>query len=195
MFLKQYTSCNQQGFEEKLEALRLLHSRPAVNGTVKASDHASELTKTLQNLYQQKDQMRINYQRGAIVELLVCKLVCYRYNKPNEFCLNNQRFVDNYKNITIQEVDVAALSNFRLKLEGYECKINPAAFEPYDCINLTNLADAAKERNYRSQVGFVSFENDRVIRLKLARLRLPPFIKSYGLDTLESLQQLPYLES
>jgi len=125
----------------------------------------------------------------------VCKLVCHRYNERSEVCLNNQRFVDNYKDITIQEVDVAALSNLRSKLEGYECKVNPAAFEPYDCINLSNLADAAKERDYRSHVGFVSFENDSVVKLKLARLQLPPFIKLYGLDTLETLQQLPYLEN
>jgi hypothetical protein len=195
MFLKQYTSCDQQGFEEKLEALRLLQSRPDVNGTVEASDHASELTKALQNLYRQKDQMRINYQRGAIVESLVCKLICHRYNGLNETCLNNQRFVDNYKDITVQEVDVAALSNSRQKVEGYECKVNPAAFEPYDCINLSNLADAAKERNYRSHVGFVSFENDSVVKLKLVRLRLPSLIKLYGLDTIESLQQLPHLEN
>jgi len=64
MFLKQYTSYNQQGFEEKLEALCLLQSRPDVNGTVKVSGHANALTKTLQNLYQQKDQMNKLSARG-----------------------------------------------------------------------------------------------------------------------------------
>jgi hypothetical protein len=125
---------------------------------------------------------------------LVCKLVCHRYNENDESCLNNQRFFDNYKDITVQEVDVAALSNSRRKVEGYECKMNPAAFGPYDRINLSDLTDAAKERNYRSHVGFVCFENDRIVKLKLAKLQLPPFIKQYGLDTIESLQYIQHLE-
>ncbi len=93
-------------------------------------------------------------------ELLVRKLICHRYDRPDEQCLNNQRFIDNYQDITVKEVDVAALSVTRRKIEGYECKVNPTGFEPYDCINLDNLAEAADNKEYRANVGFVCFESD-----------------------------------
>ena len=72
----------------------------------------------------------------------------------------------------MKEVDVAALSTTRRKVEGYECKVSPTSFESYDGINLTNLADAASKRQYRTNVGFVAFESDRVMKIKLAKLQL-----------------------
>jgi hypothetical protein len=194
-FLKEYTSDDQEGFEERLEALRLSRSRSDVNGIVTAPKHAITLTQTLQRLYQQKNQSQLNYQRGAIVELLVCKLICDRYNQAHEICLTNQRFVENYKPITVQEVDVAALSIPRQKVEGYECKISPTSFASYDGINLKDLAEAANEKQYRVNVGFVAFTSNSIMKIKLARFQLPACIRLYGLDSIENLQQIPFLDN
>lgn len=193
--LKQYVSGNQQGFQESLDALRLNRSRPDADGVVKIPDHAILLTETLLKLYQQKDKEKIGYQRGAIVELLVRKLISHRYDKPGEFCLNNQRFVEDFKDITVKEVDVAALSIVRQKIEGYECKMSFAGFEQYDCINLDNLSEAANDRQYRVNVGFVAFENDSIMRIKLKRLQLPEIIKVYNLDNIEVLEHLSFLDN
>ncbi len=193
-FLKKYSSCDQRGFEEGLAALRLFRSRPTDNG-VTMPDYVITLTETLSNLYQQKDINTVRYQRGAIVEALVHQLIHHRYNKPGELCLTNQRFKKNsYTDITIQEVDVAALSNIRCKVEGYECKVNPAAFEEYDGLNLDDLAKAAKNLQYRGNVGFVAFENDQLMRIKVTKLQLPASINLYGLDSIEKLHNIPSLE-
>ena len=194
-FLKKFTSHDQSDFEESLDALRLFRSRSDSNGIVTTPDHVITLTQTLSKLYQQRDLDKIKYQRGAIVESLVRQLIRHRYDRPGELCLNNQRFVENYKKITVKEVDVAALSTTRLKAEGYECKVSPTSFEPYDRINLSNLADAANDRHYRVNVGFVAFESDSVMKIKLVRLELPSVIKLYGLDSIESLQHLSLLEN
>lgn len=189
-FLKKYFSEEQPGFIESLDALKMNRSRPDASGMVSPPGHVIELTQTLLKIYRQRDKKSIDYQRGAIVESLICKLVGYRYRKPDEFCLTNQRFVENYKDITVKEVDVAAISFPQRKLEGYECKISPAGFEPYDRINLGDLVNAANERQYHVNVGFVAFENDNVMKIKLTNMQLPEFIKLYGLDSLESLEHL-----
>jgi hypothetical protein len=194
MFLKQYLSYNQSGFKESLDGLHLISKRSDANGVVAAPDYAITLTQTLLKLYQQRDKEKINYQRGAIVELLVCKLVCHRYNKPYEQCLTNQKFAENFKDIIVTEVDVAALSTTRRKIEGYECKISPTSFKQYDCTNLEDLAQAANDREYRKNVGFVCFMNDSIMRIKLAKLQVPNVIKLYGLDSIEILQDLPLLD-
>lgn len=194
-FLKKYSSSDQPSFEESLSALRLFVSRPDSSGATIAPDYAITLTQTLTELYQQSDLNKIKYQRGAIVELLVRQLIHHRYNMPGELCLNNQRFVENYRKITVKEVDVAALSTTRRKVEGYECKVSPTSFEPYDVINLTDLADAAGERQYRVNIGFVAFESDNVMKIKLSKLQLPDSIKVYGLDSIELLQYLSLLDN
>lgn len=194
-FLKKFTSRDQSNFEESLDALRLFRSRPDSNGIVTTPDHVITLTQTLSKVYQQSDLDKIKYQRGAIVESLVRQLIRHRYDRLGELCLNNQRFVENYREITVKEVDVAALSTTRLKAEGYECKVSPTSFEPYDRINLSNLADAANDRQYRVNVGFVAFESDSVMKIKLIKLGLPSAIKLYGLDSIESLQHLSLLEN
>lgn len=193
-FLKKFTSRDQSDFEESLDALRLFRSRPDSNGVVTTPAHVITLTQTLSKLYHQSDVEKIRYQRGAIVESLVRQLIRHRYDRSGELCLNNQRFVENYRDITVKEVDVAALSTTRLKAEGYECKVSPTSFEPYDSINLSNLVEAANDRQYRANVGFVAFESDSVMKIKLVRLALPSVIRLYGLDSIESLQHLSLLE-
>ena len=45
-----------------------------------------------------------------------------------------------------------------------------------------NLADAANDGQYRVHVGFVAFESDSVMKIKLVMLELPGIIKLYGLE-------------
>ncbi|QBD80438.1 hypothetical protein EPA93_32480 [Ktedonosporobacter rubrisoli] len=193
MFLKKYSSGDQPGFEEALDALSLFQSRSDITGSVAPPEYVTTLIRALRQLYHQKGQS-INYQRGAIVEALVCKLICYRYCEPGELCLNNQRFEENHRPITVQEVDVAALSISRKKLEGYECKVSSASFASFDSINLSDLAEEANERQYRVNVGFVAFENDKIMKIKLAKFQLPACINIYSIDNIEILQQLSFLE-
>lgn len=194
IFLQQCHSSNQPNFEEKLDALRLNQSRPNANGTVVPPDHVLTLIQTLHDFYKQSDT-QVKYLRGAVVELLALKLICHRYDQPDEFCLTNQRFSENHRDITVQEVDVAALSVKRHKAEGYECKINANGFEAYDSINLCDLVDAADDREYRVNVGFIAFENAHVMNAKLKKFHLPDCIELYSLDSLEGLQYLPLLDN
>jgi len=193
-FLKKFTSRDQSDFEESLDALRLFRSQTDSNGVVTTPAHVITLTQTLSKLYHQSDVEKIRYQRGAIVESFVRQLIRHRYDRPGELRLNNQRFVENYRDITVKEVDVAALSTTRLKAEGYACKVSPTSFEPYDRINLSNLVEATNDRQYRVNVGFVAFESDSVMKIKLVRLALPSVIRLYGLDSIESLQHLSLLD-
>ena len=188
--LKKYYLHAHPGLEKALEALRLNQRRPDTIGNVVTPEHVFQLTQILYELYQQDEKM-IGYHRGAIVELLVHRLVCPRYG-PGEFCRTNQRFVDGYTDITVQEVDVAALSNIRHQVEGYECKVSASGFKQYDCTNLKDLADAAYERQYRVNVGFVAVENDSLMKIKLESYRVPAPIKLYGLDSLETLENLSF---
>ena len=149
------------------------------------------LTQILNKLYQQSEQ-QVGYHRGAIVEALVRRLIHRRYG-VGEFCLNNQRFVDDHgKAITVTEVDVAALSTIRSKVEGYECKISSSGFDPYDSINLKDLADAAYERDYLVNVGFISLESDNLMKIRLQSRQLPEDIKLYGLDSVETLENFSF---
>lgn len=189
--LKKHYSSASKDLAKDLEAFRLNRSRPDESGNVVTPEHVIILTQLLHNLYVQRDQTRINYQRGAIVELLVLKLIRHRYN-ADDFCANNQRFVEDFKDITVKEVDVAALSKTSNQVEGYECKVSASGFAPYDCINLKDLVSAAEERRYMVNVGFVCLDNDSLMRIKLKHLQPFEPIKLYGLDSLETLEAFSF---
>jgi len=179
-------------FEEDLQSLQQNRSRPRADNTMAPPDYVIKLTQTLHNLYNQRDKQKIKHQRGAIVEVLVRKMIKHRYG-PSDFCLNSQHFVEDYRNITVKEVDVAALSNIRRKIEGYECKVSSPGFESSDRINLISIAEVADEKQYRVNVGFVSFDNDKVMEIKLITHQLPEFINLYGLDSIERLRNISFL--
>ncbi len=182
--LQTYDRHAQAGLEADLENLRVNQSRPGNAGLTPPS-HVVELIQTLRNLYQQRDE-DIRYQRGAILEVLVYQLVSPRY-KADE-CKSNYRFVDNHDRYVTEQVDVAALSQDKHQAEGYECKLKVAGLESSDCTSLAYLAEVAQEEGYRSNVGFVTFDDEKVIRRKIARLHSSPALKAYGLDNLELLR-------
>jgi hypothetical protein len=186
--LQTYQQHAQAGLEDDLEALRVDQRRPGPTGFAIAN-HIVELTQTIYNLYQQSDE-QITYQRGAIVELLAYKFVHPRY-KPGE-CLSDHRFVDDQGRTITDQLDVAALSQEKYHLEGYECKLKVDGVRSSNCTNLSHLANVATNHGYRANVGIVSFDNDRYMKRKLARLDPAPVIKLYGLDSIETLQDSPF---
>src|SRR6266849_10523458 len=185
--LQTYDRHAQAGLETDLENLRVNQSRPGNAGLAPPS-HVVELIQTLHNLYQQRDE-DIRYQRGAILEVLVYLLVAPRYN-ANE-CHSNHRFVDNHGRDVTDQVDVAALSQNKRQAEGYECKLKAAGIESSDCTSLADLAVAAQEEDYRTNVGFVTFDDEKPTRRKIARLHSSPVLNAYGLDSLGLLRNSP----
>ena len=186
--LQTYERRAQAGLEADLEYLRVNQSRPGDAGLAPPS-HVVELIQTLRNLYQQRDE-DIRYQRGAILEVLVYLLVSPRY-KADE-CQSNHRFVDNHEKYVTDQVDVAALSQNKREAEGYECKLKASGIESSDCTSLAHLADVAQEEDYRTNVGFVTFDDEKPIRRKIARLHSSPVLNAYGLDSLGPLRNSPF---
>lgn len=188
--LQRYISSTPPGLKEALEALIINQSRPNIEGNVAPPNHVIELTRILQALYLQSEQ-KIKYQRGAILELLAKELVCPRYGS-DEICLGNQIFVEQGKPITIKQVDVTALSYRRRRVEGYACKLKVSGLESSDCTNLAYLANAATEQDYYAHVGIISFDNDRLVRIRLDRLEASNSIHIYGLESIERLKNDPF---
>ena len=186
--LQTYERRGQVGLETDLEYLRMNQSRPS-NAGLTPPGHVVELIQTLRNLYQQRDE-DIRYQRGAILELLVYQLVAPRY-KANE-CQSDHRFVDDRRRYVTEQVDVTALSQDRRWVEGYECKLKAAGIESSHCTSLANLIDVANEEGYHSNVGFVTFDDERPTRRKIAHLHSSPMLKAYGLDNLGLLRNNPF---
>lgn len=194
LFLKTHFQRTLPEFEEDLKAFTGFYQRqPDTNGAFIIPLHVIEIQASLEKLYQQ-NALQIQYQRGAILELLVCQLVSPRY-KSGE-CLGNQRFMDEQGRAITDQIDIAALSHSLNQLEGYECKLKVNGIESADCTNLANLASAAKERDYRSNVGIISLDNQNFMWHRLQRLQPDPAIKLYGLDTIATLVDvLPQIDS
>jgi len=182
---------NPPDLREKLEGIYNTYRDVDKEGNVVIPDHVGKLIETLEKLYRQNDEI-ITYQRGAIVELLGHKLICPRYG-VNDSCSNSRRFVDEQgKDITIQEMDVAALSDSRRQVEAYECKMRSNKLDRDDCEDLKEVVKASKQRGYRANVGVISFDVDKIVRNKLRRLDAPNHIKPYGLESLGKLQNSPF---
>jgi hypothetical protein len=186
--LQTYDRRAQAGLETDLEYLLVNQSRPGDTGLTPPS-HVVELIQTLHNLYQQRDE-EIRYQRGAILEVLVYLLVCPRYNADE--CRSNHRFVDNHERYVTEQVDVAALSQVKHLVEGYECKLKASGIESSDCTNLAHLDEVAVEEGYHTNVGFVTFDDEKPIKRKITRLYSSPVLNAYGLDSLELLRNNPF---
>jgi hypothetical protein len=186
--LKFYDRRNQAGLEQDLDQLRVSRSRPSDTGLI-PPDYVVALAQALHNLYQQRDE-DIRYQRGAILEFLAHSLVCPRYQSSE--CQSDYRFVDEHGEYITEQVDVAALSQSKRWAEGYECKLKANSIESSHCTGLTYLAEVAQREGYRSNVGFVALDDERIITRSIARLSSSPVLKVYGLNTLWSLRNNPF---
>lgn len=186
--LQTYERRAQVGLEDALDALRINQQRSGSIGQT-TPGHVTELIQTLHNLYKQPDE-DIVYHRGAIVEVLVFKLISNRYNAGE--CVSNHSFVDEQGRVITDQVDVAALSRTKREIEGYECKLKADGIKSSDCTNLAKLATVAQHWGYHANVGVVTLDDDMYMKRKLARLQPAPVIKFYGLDTIETLRDSPF---
>ena len=175
----------------KLKAIYTMYAHTDKYGDTVLSGDIAKLIETLESFYRQSKE-KIADQRGAIVELLGRKLVCPRY-QDDANCANSQRFVDEQqRDITIQEVDVAALSDYHKQLEAYECKMRVNKLEVHDCNDLTYLAKEALKYDYWANIGIISFDPSSMIQRKLKQLHADPCIRSYGIDHLMTLRYSPF---
>lgn len=183
---------NPPELKEKLKGIYNTYRSVDSDGNVTVPQHIAKLIETLEKLYYQRNNEVITDQRGAIVELLGHKLICPRYT-VNDSCGNSRRFEDERGiKITIQEVDVAALSDARRHVEAYECKMRSNKLDRDDCNDLEALVHASEMDDYRASVGVISFDVDEVVRKKLKRLDAPHYIKPYGLQSMGKLQKSPF---
>jgi hypothetical protein len=121
-----------------------------------------DLFQVIAEMYQQ-EQIKLNFQRGVIVELLTWKLVSSRCNMGE--CLNNHRLVD--YNFNSRQIDVAVLALRLRQIEGYSCKINPHQLEEKDCTNLISVSDYGLNKGFSTYLGVVGFNHTEVARQKL----------------------------
>lgn len=192
LLLKNNVQRTSPGFSEKLHALRTYgQRRPDARGRFIISPYIDELVEALMIMYGQH-QKQLNYERGAIVELLASELVCSRCNSGE--CKNNYRFIDG--RYTSDQIDIAVLATSRQQIEGYACKIKPIGFMSEDCTNLTALASKAHELDYEVHIGVICFDNSRVIfqrvEDKLSDIVSTTAIYAYGLDNIQELKINPF---
>lgn len=186
--LKAYDQREQSGLANDLNHILQNQSRPG-NAGLNPPGHVVELVQTLRNLYQQHDE-DIRYQRGAILEILAHSLVSPRY-QPGE-CLSDYRFVGEHGEYVTEQIDVAALSQSRKWVEGYECKLKANSIESMHCTGLTYLSSVAQNEEYRVNVGFVALDDERVILRRITRLFPSPVLNAYGLYTIWLLRNNPF---
>lgn len=178
----------------QLETLRISGSQKHFNarGYLDISPYTEEITTNLEALYRQTNKRAIDFQRGAIVELLAYKLINPRC-KSGE-CWNNQIF--KHERYESSQIDVVVVSEARNQIEAYTCKAKHDKLEADDFLNLTQLADHTNTLDYKTHLGAICLENSRKIALRIEdRLRdMPPLtsIYSYGLDNMLELEQSPF---
>jgi hypothetical protein len=191
LFLRNNDQRTSPTFAQKLQALRMHPNRPDANGRYITPPYIDELVLTIDSLYRQ-DQKKIDFQRGAIVELLTSELVCPRC-KNNE-CLSNQSFI--YRRGESNQVDVTILSEYRHQIEGYTCKTKRDWLKSEDCTNLTELARKAQEEDYDVHIGVICFDNSSAITQRVEYLLegIPSTkpIYAYGLDNIQDLRKSPF---
>lgn len=186
--LQKYTQHAQTGLEEALQHLQIYQRLLQPEGET-TPEHILTLTKAIHNLYQQSDE-EIKLLRGAIVEVFTFELVRPRY-RPGE-CLSNQRFLDGHGKQVTDQVDVAAISREKYEIEGYECKIKVDGIDSSDCTSLSYLVEVAQNSDYRTHVGIVTFDEETMMKRRLARLAPAPSINLYGLNSIFDLIYSPF---
>jgi hypothetical protein len=196
--LQTYVDSKDPGIAKALNGIRAVYSNIDEQGNIIVPLHITKLVDALDRLYRENIE-DVKSQRGAIVEVFGRKFVCSRYNTGEE-CANSRRFEDEQRRrITIQELDIAALSMTRRHIEGYECKLKVRGLISEDCVDLAYLIKAAQEEGYHANVGVISFDSDRDVarRLKyfqpvLEHLPSSKNIRVYGLESIELLQYSPF---
>lgn len=195
LFLKNfdYSKSLASSFVMKLQVLKLNHTkRPDADGTFSLPSHAAELLSNVEALYKQSER-QVNFQRGAIVELLASELVATRCSVHE--CYSNYRFLDG--RYSSDQVDVAVFSKSREQVEAYTCKLNCMNLTSADCTNLTALADKARDLYYSIHIGAICFDHSSLIeqriRDRLTDTGISMRFKAYGLDNFLELERSPFI--
>ncbi|MEO7022248.1 MAG: hypothetical protein ABI234_19020 [Ktedonobacteraceae bacterium] len=197
--LQKCTGEMHDDLDQKLTNIRNLYQQNSSKVHIPVPDYIIELLQALHELYYQPRNRlykqvgeQINSLRGAVVELIGLKLIKPRYNQEDE-CANSRRFVDRHNTkITLQEVDIAALSHTRHQLEGYECKTKAVALMNDDRIDLEYLYKAALEENYQAHVGVISLDPTKMVLKRLRHLGADDCVQAYGVDMLRDLHYSPF---
>lgn len=186
-------SAPSSSIANKLQVLRITSTRRVdANGLFNISSHIDEIISALEDLYKQGNPQTINFQRGAVVEILAMKLVDSRC-RSNE-CFNNVSFSE--RRYSSDQLDVAILSEWRREVEAYTCKIKCGSIMSYDCTNLTALATQVQALGYDVHVGAICFDDSELItqrisdRLKDITSYVP--IHAYGLNNILELERSPF---
>jgi hypothetical protein len=184
---------------QELASIRTLYQSVSAEEDHTIPGYVIELLQTIHELYHQprsalysdlKEQ--IDSLRGAVLEQLAFELIKHRYGENDE-CANSRRFFDRYgKVVTLQEIDLAALSHHRRQLEGYECKLKARSIENHDCVDLAYLYRNALEEDYQAQVGVISLDPSRLVERRLRQLSAALCIHAFGVDALDELQYSPF---
>lgn len=190
---KQVSQSTSASFVQKLQALRDQQNRPDAGGNFPIAAYLDGVFQAIANMYED-EQIKLNFQRGVILELLTWKLVSSHCNRGE--CLHNHRFVDDIFFSSLQ-VDVAALIERLRQIEAYTCKINPYMLEEKDCANLITLSDYAIDKGFSTTLGVVGFNHTEVAKQKLRTLERIPYeftasIKAFGPNNMLELKNAPY---
>ena len=190
-FLKDHERNTTPDFTKNLDAVRRYGQfRPDADGFLVAPPYVSEIVTKLEELYAQT-QNKINFQRGAIVELLAFHLVKSRC-QANE-CFSNHRFVYEHNSRFTDQIDVAVFSKSKQRIEAYTCKIKPGSIQSEDCNNLIDLEKEATEQDYDIRTGAISFDNSQKIEQRLRWFPGTEAIKAYGINNIEELADDPFI--
>jgi len=155
---RQVTKNLSVSFTQKLKELCERQNYPHTDGSFTSSSTGDELKQVIAEMYEQ-DQEKLDFQRGAILELLTFKLVNSHCTLGD--CKINHKLVDNDPFIHTRQIDVAALSMRDRQIEGYSCKVSPVnpnksyGLKREDCANLMAIADHGLVKSFSTHLGVV----------------------------------------
>lgn len=197
--LQKFTGQAYDDLDRKLANIRDLYMLDDPEEISSLPAYISELLYALHELYYQprnglyrRIEEQIDSLRGAVVELIGLELIKSRYSHEDE-CANSRCFVNRQNmKITLQEVDIAAISFTRHQLEAYECKMKAISLMNDDCIDLKYLYEAAEDEYYQAHVGIISLDPTKMIIRRLRYLCANSCIQAYGVDMLGELRNSPF---
>jgi hypothetical protein len=191
-FLRENRQKTDPRFAGKFAALRInLSARPGKQGERTLSPLFATMMTAIDALYD-AEQTMVDYQRGAIVELLAGELV-QGHCQVHEF-FSNHKFVDG--RYSTNQIDLIVHIPLSKQCEAYSCKIHPYGIKSADCTDLSKLVDHLDTYQYDTHIGTICFENSKQVEGRICEmvegLGLKTLPKAYGLDNFFDLEKDPF---
>lgn len=195
--IAQFLRTNRQkadpSFANKLVALRInLSARPDEQGRSTLAPPFVSMMTAIDALYN-ASQIMVDYQRGAIVELLAGKLLQNRCQAQEFF--SNRKFVDGL--YSTNQIDLIVHIPLHKRCEAYSCKIQRYGITSADCTDLSKLVDYLDGYLYDTHIGTVCFENSKQVESRISEmvegLGLKELPRAYGLDNFFDLAKDPFV--